>query len=334
MDRHLSSPDVIASLQQGRFLVVGRAGMDLYPEPAGTRITEALSFVADLGGSAGNIAVAIARHGKAACLVSVLSDDSVGRFVASKLSHYGVATDHLHFTDEPMTRSSLAIAESRPDDADVVIYRNNTSDMRLSQAHVSQIDFDGVAAVVLTGTALSDSPSDHALTTISKAAWQAGTPVILDVDYRVSAWPSSAVAAERTLNFARNCDMIVGNDEEFALLATSTESSGADGFTLAREMAVKGQIILYKQGQEGCRLLVGESVQQFGIFPVELAKPFGSGDAFLGTLLARLQDGLSLEAAIREGSAAAAFVVSKTGCASAMPDTDELASFMAGYEAL
>ena len=128
--------------------------------------------------------------------------------------------------------------------------------------------------------------------------------------------------------------MIVGNDEEFALLATSTESSGADGFTLAREMAVKGQIILYKQGQEGCRLLLGESVQQFGIFPVELAKPFGSGDAFLGTLLARLQDGLSLEAAIREGSAAAAFVVSKTGCASAMPDTDELASFMAGYEAL
>ena len=73
MDRHLSSPDLIASLQQGRFLVVGRAGMDLYPEPAGTRITEALSFVADLGGSAGNIAVAIARNGKEACQVSDLS---------------------------------------------------------------------------------------------------------------------------------------------------------------------------------------------------------------------------------------------------------------------
>ena len=119
MDRHLSPPDVIASLQKGRFLVVGRAGMDLYPEPAGTRITEALSFVADLGGSAGNIAVAIARHGKDVGLVSVLSDDAVGRFVASKLAHYGVATDHLHFTDEPMSRCSLAIAESRPDDANV-----------------------------------------------------------------------------------------------------------------------------------------------------------------------------------------------------------------------
>jgi 5-dehydro-2-deoxygluconokinase len=174
MGSRLSSPEVIASLRDGRFLVVGRAGMDLYPEPAGTTITQASSFVADLGGSAGNIAVAIARHGKDVGLVSVLSDDAVGRFVASKLAHYGVATEHLHFADEPMTRSSLAIAESRPDDANVVIYRNNASDMQLSQAHVSRIDFDGVAALVLTGTALSDGPSDRALETLAEAAQKAG----------------------------------------------------------------------------------------------------------------------------------------------------------------
>jgi 5-dehydro-2-deoxygluconokinase len=331
MGSRLSSPEVIASLRDGRFLVVGRAGMDLYPEPAGTTITQASSFVADLGGSAGNIAVAIARHGKDVGLVSVLSDDAVGRFVASKLAHYGVATEHLHFADEPMTRSSLAIAESRPDDANVVIYRNNASDMQLSQAHVSRIDFDGVAALVLTGTALSDGPSDRALETLAEAAQKADKPVILDVDYRASAWQSSVVAAERTLNFTRNCDMIVGNDEEFALLATSRDRAHGDGFAFAREMAADGQIIVYKQGQKGCRLLLGNDIQQFGVFPVKLAKPFGSGDAFLGTLLARLQDDLSLEMAIREGSAAAALVVSRTGCASAMPDRHELASFMAGY---
>ena len=64
---------VLASLREGRFLIVGRAGMDLYPEPPGTRITEATKFTADLGGSAGNIAVAIARHGRDAALVSVLA---------------------------------------------------------------------------------------------------------------------------------------------------------------------------------------------------------------------------------------------------------------------
>ena len=332
MDIRVLSSDIISSLKQGRFLVVGRAGMDLYPDPAGTKITDAASFVADLGGSAGNIAVAIARHGKEAGLVSVLSDDAVGRFVVSKLVHYGVATDHVHFTDEPMTRSSLAIAESRPKDADVVIYRNNASDMRLSEDHVSQIAFDGVAAVILTGTALSDGPSDHALEVLADRAHKAGKPVILDIDYRVSAWPSLETAAVRTLRFAGNCDMIVGNDEEFAMLATKATNDGMDGFALAREMAAKGQVILYKQGHEGCHLLQGERVHQFGIFPVELAKPFGSGDAFLGTLLARLQDNLCLDAAIREGSAAAAFVVSRTGCASAMPDTNELTTFMAGYD--
>ena len=203
--------------------------------------------------------------------------------------------------------------------------------MQLSQAHVSRIDFDGVAALVLTGTALSDGPSDRALETLAEAAQKADKPVILDVDYRASAWQSSVVAAERTLNFTRNCDMIVGNDEEFALLATSRDRADGDGFAFAREIAADGQIIVYKQGQKGCRLLLGNDIQQFGVFPVKLAKPFGSGDAFLGTLLARLQDDLSLEMAIREGSAAAALVVSRTGCASAMPDRHELASFMAGY---
>ena len=141
-----------------------------------------------------------------------------------------------------MSRCSLAIAESRPDDANVVIYRNNASDMQLSQAHVSRIDFDGVAALVLTGTALSDGPSDRALETLAEAAQKAKKPVILDVDYRASAWQSSAVAAERTLNFTRKCDMIFGNDEEFALLATSRDRADGDGLALAREMAAEGQL--------------------------------------------------------------------------------------------
>ena len=45
------------------FLVIGRAGMDLYADPPGTRIEEASRFVAHLGGSSANIAVALVRQG-------------------------------------------------------------------------------------------------------------------------------------------------------------------------------------------------------------------------------------------------------------------------------
>ena len=49
--------------RQFQALVLGRAGLDLYPEPNGCKIQDALSFSSDLGGSAGNIAVAMSRAG-------------------------------------------------------------------------------------------------------------------------------------------------------------------------------------------------------------------------------------------------------------------------------
>lgn len=52
------------NLSRNRFLVLGRAGMDLYADPPGTRIEEARSFAAHLGGSAANIAAALVRQGQ------------------------------------------------------------------------------------------------------------------------------------------------------------------------------------------------------------------------------------------------------------------------------
>ena len=55
---------MLVRIQKGRFLSLGRAGLDLYPEPIGTKTSDATSFSADLGGSAGNIAVALAKLGE------------------------------------------------------------------------------------------------------------------------------------------------------------------------------------------------------------------------------------------------------------------------------
>ena len=64
------------TIRRGRFVVVGRAGMDLYADPPGTRTEEATQFSAALGGSSANIAVALARLGQKVALVSTVSDDA------------------------------------------------------------------------------------------------------------------------------------------------------------------------------------------------------------------------------------------------------------------
>jgi len=73
-------------------------------------------------------------------------------------------------------------------------------------------------------------------------------------------------------------------------------------------------------------------VIETGIFPVKLAKPFGAGDAFLGNFLIRLSLDGDVHSAVVRGSAAAAYVVARVGCASVMPDKRQLDDFMLSHE--
>ena len=66
-------------LRDGRFLVLGRAGLDLYADPPGPRTEEAQRFTSALGGSAANIAAAIVKLDGTASLLTTVSDDAVGR---------------------------------------------------------------------------------------------------------------------------------------------------------------------------------------------------------------------------------------------------------------
>src|SRR4029079_6301233 len=91
-------------------IVIGRAGLDLYPEPDGTEIEAAEHFRSDVGGSAANIAVALARQGVRVALLSPLSDDAVGRFVRATLGRYGVDTSRCRAVAGGY-RTSLALAE-------------------------------------------------------------------------------------------------------------------------------------------------------------------------------------------------------------------------------
>ena len=101
-------------------LVVGRAGLDLYPQPPGSKTTSAELFASDVGGSGANIAIAMKRAGGNIGLISALSNDPVGLFVKNRLVNEGIEIDLMQ-TTHGNERTSLAIAEERPIDCEVVI---------------------------------------------------------------------------------------------------------------------------------------------------------------------------------------------------------------------
>ena len=315
------------TIRRGRFVVVGRAGMDLYADPPGTRTEAATQFSAALGGSSANIAVALARLGQEVALVSTVSDDAVGRFCRNELVRYGVDCAYLS-TKPGEARTSLAVVETRAVDTQSVIYRNNAADFDLTLDDVAQVELATVGALILTGTALALEPSRSASLAIMTRAKAAGIVVVLDIDYRPYSWTSAAEAAQVYATAATLADILIGNDDEFGVMAGAKPA----GLALAQRYAQKAMVV-YKMGAEGAITITPDTEFETPVFRVTALKPTGAGDAFLGGLLAGLANGLPVPPAVRQGAAAAAIVVTRVGCAPAMPTQAEIDAFMKAHHA-
>ena len=317
-------PAWLASLSKdGCFIVVGRAGMDLYPTPAGTKISSATTFTSDVGGSAANIAVALVRSGQKVELFSSLSSDAIGDFVADNLKKFGVGLTYVDRTTG-LKRTSLAIAEALADTPEVVIYRNNASDLDLNSSYITNLTLATAKAIIFTGTALSSNQANQQLRQLARNANANQCPVILDIDYREMAWPSQNQARAVILEFCDYVDLLVGNDEEFAMLSGGSISEGK---SYAKKFAADDKVVLYKAGSAGCDIFSRHISEHISIYKVTQLKPFGAGDAFLGNVMGHLVYEQNWVEAIKAGAAAAAMVVSRQGCASAMPDKQSLIKF-------
>ncbi len=318
--------DVLPGIRQNNFVVVGRVGMDLFPAP-GEAVETADTFAADMGGSSANIAAGIVKLGGKASLVTRISDDAVGRFCLNKLHHYGVDTTYVTPVGGE-ARNSLALYESRVEGHQSVIYRNGAADFEMTVDNVEAVDFTKFGALVTAGTVFAAEPSRAASFRAFERASAAGLPVIFDIDYRPYSWPSAQVAEEVLSKAGEMSDVIVGNDDEFGFMA----GDKARGLDKARALAGStAAIVIYKMGEKGAITFANGEELRTGIYPVTALKPTGAGDSFMAGMLAALAAGKDLKTAVLNGSACAAMVVAKPGCAPAMPFPQDLETFLADH---
>ena len=316
--------DLIEGIKGNKFVVFGRAGMDMFAEPIGTKSEFAESFTSDLGGSSANICAGLCKLGSKASLVTSVSDDAIGRFCINRLNYYGVGTEYVKSVAGEF-RTSLAIYESCIDNFQNVIYRNGAADFEVKPSEMDEVDYSQFTALITAGTVFAGQPSRDATFRAFENARAQGIPVIFDIDYRPYSWPSPQVASEVLSRAGEESDMIVGNDEEFGFMAGDIDK----GLEKARDLASKGnRLVIYKMGEEGAITLYNDEEIKTGIFPTDAIKPVGAGDSFMAGLLSSLASGYNLKNSVIRGSACASIVVSLPGCAPAMPDEDQLNNFI------
>src|SRR5579859_3611187 len=71
-------------------MTIGRVGVDIYPLQTGVRLADVETFGKFLGGSATNVAVAAARHGRRSAVITRTGADPFGDFVHEALRSFGV----------------------------------------------------------------------------------------------------------------------------------------------------------------------------------------------------------------------------------------------------
>tara|TARA_B100000963_G_C22621425_1_gene670148 strand:+ start:492 stop:1454 length:963 start_codon:yes stop_codon:yes gene_type:complete len=306
-----------------KLLVIGRAGMDIYPEPPGTKISDVRDFSTHLGGSAANTCVALSKLDVSSDLITCISDDAIGEYIFKKLNDFNIGSDLCRKVDKKF-QTQVAVVETILKNNQSILYRNNSCDLQLDIDDIDKINFQDYSAVFISGTALSSNPSREAVFYASQKASTFNIPLIIDMDYRPYNWESDEIKSNIYKKIMKQMDIIIGNDLEFNIANNSN-----DGLQLAKDFInEKPSIIIYKMGEKGSQVFTKERVLNFGIFKVEAIKPTGAGDAFNGGFISSLFQGFSLEDSIKRGSANAAIVVTKVGCSSAMPDSNELEKFI------
>src|SRR2546423_483361 len=300
-------------------LTMGRIGVDLYPEQSGVHIEDVTTFRKMLGGSATNVAVAAARLGRRAAVITKVGDDAFGRYTRLALEGFGV--DASRVGTHPTLRTPIVFCEIfPPDDFPLLFYREpKAPDLELEAADVDLDEVRDVPLFWTTGTGLSQEPS-RSTTLAALEARPPGAVTVHDLDYRPMFWGSRDDARTWSLRALESATVAVGNLTEAAVVVGELppDETARALLDLGLELAV------VKLGPEGVLGATRDEEVVVPPVPVEVVNGLGAGDAFGGALCYGLLAGWPLRRTLAFANAAGAIVAGRLGCADAMPTLDEV----------
>ena len=285
-------------------VVIGRVGVDLYPNQIETPLAEVETFTRFVGGFAGNVSTGLARLGVRTAIVSRVGADGHGDCVRAWLAGEGVDVRFLA-TDPDWPTPPTFCEVWPPDRFPLTFYRKPTApDWQLSPEDFAAGEVAAAPLLYATGTGLAQSPSRE--TTLAALRAHRGT-TIFDLDWRPELWDDPGDYPPLAAEAVATADIVVGNEDEL-------DASGVGDVPT----------LVLKRGERGATVFdQGEEADVPG-FPVEVVNGLGAGDAFAAALGHGILHGLSLAEAVRRGTVAGAIVASRLACSAAMPFEEEL----------
>jgi len=308
---------------------VGRIAIDFNPVDYFQTLAESTTFKKYLGGSPANIAVGMARLQRKVGFLGKISDDRFGDFVQQFFEKEGIDVSHV---TRCVGGESLGLTFTEilsRDESSILMYREGVADLQLHPDDVDEEYVKSAKLVLISGTALSQSPSREAALKVLQLAKKTNTPVVFDADYRAYTWKNDDEIAIYTAWVAEKADILMGSREEYDRMERLIGLDGTDK-TSADYWLDKGvKIAIIKHGKKGSTAYTKDGAFSIKPFPVEALKGFGGGDGYGSAFLHGLLSGWEIIEALEFGSASAAMLVASHACSQDMPTEDLIRAFIA-----
>ncbi|MEH6829954.1 MAG: ribokinase [Sulfitobacter sp.] len=263
--------------------------------PAAGETLAATSYGFGLGGKGANMSVAAARAAAHVSHIGAIGAD--GRWTRDRLREYGVDTPHIALIEVPTGHANIVVDEHGENS--IVLFQG--ANVQLTEA--------------IIGAALSEASHKDFLLMQNETNGQeyaAATAKSLGLRVAYAAAPFEASAIERILG---RIDLLVLNEVEAAQLALATGKT-PDALGVAD--------VVITLGANGCKWVSNTGEKCFDAYPADAVDTTGAGDTFTGYLVAGLDRGMDMEAAIDLALKAGSLMVTRRGTADVIPDLKEI----------
>ena len=272
--------------------------------PRGQRLETEGSLAAQVGGAESNVAVAAASLGSEATWLSKLPDNPLGRRVVRSLKGHGV-TPSVVWDDSPDARLGTYYLERGADPRGTrVVYDRAGS--AVTTVEPSELDVgvcESASVFHTTGITPALSPSTRKTTVeLLAAAGEAGVTRSFDLNYRSKLWsPADARACYESL--LEDVDLLFAPIRDARNVLGYDDDAESVAYRLADDYDI--ETVVVTRGATGSLAYTDGEIVEQGVLESETVDAIGTGDAFVGGVLAELLDGSDIDRALQYGAATA-----------------------------
>lgn len=303
-------------------LVIGSLNMDFVlnlesiPKPGETLSTDTYELIP--GGKGANQAYALGKLGASVALIGCVGRDEYADVILNNLKSANVDVSGVVRLDNINTGTAFVSVDGSGENS--IIVARGANGMLSKDIINNNIHLIENAKIIIMQLEI---PLE-VVTYVAKLAKKLGKQVILD----------PAPAKKNLPDELLECiDIIKPNETELQTITGISSNSNIDIISTSSELLKKGiNNVIVTLGANGSLLINKENITKFSALDVDVVDTTAAGDSFTAGLAKSLNEGKSLNEAIKYGHIVSSIVVTRKGAQSSIPTKEEVSQFIESGE--